>query len=149
MTRHVPIPRPVNEPVHDYPPGSTDRATLKAKLAEVFKVPSYPWGPGVHARYRDRDIFTLSAALAGLYRAKEGQDADIWRMMQNEVYRPIGIHHLSMNHTRERDGSGIPILAWGIYVTIDDLAKIAMLLQDGGMHDGVQILSKAGVAEAM
>jgi len=123
--------------------------TLTAKLAEVFKVPSYPWGPGVHARYRDRDIFTLSAALAGLYRAKEGPDADIWRMMQNEVYRPIGIHHLSMNRTREPGGSGVPILAWGIYVTIDDLAKIAMLLQDGGAHNGVQLLSKAGVAEAM
>jgi len=35
MTRHVPIPRPVNEPVHDYPPGSTDRASLKTKLAAM------------------------------------------------------------------------------------------------------------------
>ena len=27
--------------------------TLEQKLAEVFRVPSYPWGPGEHARYRD------------------------------------------------------------------------------------------------
>jgi 1-pyrroline-5-carboxylate dehydrogenase len=35
MTRHVPIPVPVNEPVHDYAPGSHDRSTLKATLAEM------------------------------------------------------------------------------------------------------------------
>jgi len=123
--------------------------TLQLKLDEVFKVPSYPWGPGRYARYRDRDIFTLSAALESLYRKKEGRDADIWRMMQDEVYRPIGIHHISMTRTREPDRPGTPILAWGIYVSIDDIAKIAMLLQDGGSHDGVQLLSKAGVAEAL
>jgi len=35
MTRYIPIPTPVNEPVHDYPPGSHDRETLKAKLAAM------------------------------------------------------------------------------------------------------------------
>ena len=60
------------------------------KLDEVFKIPSYPWGPGEVARYRDLDIFMLSAALDSLYRRKEGNDADIWQMMIDEVYRPIG-----------------------------------------------------------
>ncbi len=123
--------------------------TAAEKLAHVFEVPSYPWGPGVHARYRDRDIFTLSAALAALYRQREGSDASIWQMMMDEVYRPIGIHHLPKLHTQEADGGGIPLLAWGLYVTIDDIAKIAMLLQNGGAHDDVQLLSRAGVAEAM
>ena len=119
------------------------------KLAEVFKAPSYPWGPGKVARYRDRDIFTLAAALDGLYRQKEGADADIWDMMLDEVYRPVAIHHLPVNRTREQDGKGVPLLAWGMYVTVDDIAKIAMLLQNGGAHDGVQLLSRAGVAEAL
>lgn len=123
--------------------------TLAGKLDEVFKIPSYPWGPGEHARYRDRDIFTLSAALESLYREKEGEDADLWHMMVDEVYRPIGIHHISMTRTRELRGLGTPILAWGLYVSIDDIAKIAMLLQEGGAHDGVQLLSRAGLAEAM
>ena len=123
--------------------------TLAGKLDEVFKIPSYPWGPGEHARYRDRDIFTLSAALESFYKKKEGEDADLWQMMVDEVYRPIGIHHISMTRTRETNGPGTPILAWGIYVSIDDIAKIAMLLQEGGAHDGVQLLSRAGLAEAM
>jgi hypothetical protein len=123
--------------------------TLNEKLTEVFRIPSYPWGPGKHARYRDRDIFTLSAALESLLKKKEGPDADLWQMMVDEVYRPIGIHHISMTRTREPQGRGTPILAWGIYVSIDDITKIAMLIQNGGMHDGVQILSKAGIAEAL
>jgi 1-pyrroline-5-carboxylate dehydrogenase len=35
MTRHIPIPTPVNEPVQSYAPGSPERASLKAKLAEM------------------------------------------------------------------------------------------------------------------
>ncbi|MBW2543772.1 MAG: hypothetical protein JRF15_16960 [Deltaproteobacteria bacterium] len=123
--------------------------TLAAKLHHVFQVPNYPWGPGEFARYRDRDIFTLSAALDSLYKRKEGADADLWQMMLDEVYGPIGIHHMPMNRTQEPKGRGVPILAWGIYLTVDDIAKIGMLLQSGGAHDGVQLLSKAGVAEAL
>ncbi len=123
--------------------------TLAEKLDEVFKIPSYPWGPGEHARYRDRDIFTGSAALEALLRERGGDDADLWQMMVEEVYRPIGIHHISMTHTREANERGTPMLAWGIYVSIDDIAKIAMLIQNGGVHDGVQLLSKQGIAEAL
>ena len=123
--------------------------TLAEKLRHVFRTPRYPWGPGKVARYRDPDIFTLSAAMESLLKAKEGPDADLWRMMQDEVYRPIGIHHISMTRTRESSGLGTPILAWGLYVSIDDIAKVAMLVQNGGMHEGVQLLSRAGVAEAL
>ncbi|HEX9632161.1 MAG TPA: L-glutamate gamma-semialdehyde dehydrogenase [Gemmatimonadales bacterium] len=35
MSRHIPIPPPVNEPVLDYAPGSPERASLKARLAEM------------------------------------------------------------------------------------------------------------------
>jgi len=123
--------------------------TLAEKLHYVFQVPNYPWGPGEFARYRDRDIFTLSAALDSLYKRREGKGADLWQMMLDEVYGPIGIHHMPMNRTQETQGRGVPILAWGIYLSVDDIAKIGMLLQSGGVHDGVQLLSKAGLAEAL
>jgi hypothetical protein len=123
--------------------------TLQEKLDKLFKVPDYPWGPGEVARYRDRDIFVAAAALDSLYRSKEGDDADLWQMMLDEVYRPIGILHLPKSRTWEADRPGVPLLAWGVYVTIDDVAKIAGLIQSGGMHDGVQLLSKAGLAEAL
>ena len=123
--------------------------TLEEKLNEIYKISSYPWGPGEHARYRDRDIFIGAAALEALFREKEGKDVDLWEMMVEEVYRPIGIHHISMTHTREPDERGTPILAWGIYVSIDDIAKISMLIQNGGQHNGLQLLSKEGISEAL
>lgn len=123
--------------------------TVQEKLDLLFKVPNYPWGPGEVPRYRDRDIFVAAVALDNLYRSKEGDDANLWQMMLDEVYRPIGIHHLPMSRTREADRPGVPLLAWGVYVTIDDVAKIAGLIQERGAHDGVQLLSNAGLAEAL
>lgn len=123
---------------------------LKNMLAEVFKRPKYPWGPGVNARYDDRDTFTLSAALDSLLKSREGKNAQLWQMMTEEVYRPIGIHHMSSKFTSEPDGSqGVPFLGWGLFMTVDDIAKISMLLQNGGRHEGKQILSPTKLAEAL
>ena len=70
--------------------------------------------------------------------------------MTDEVYGPIGIHHLPANRTKEPDGSlGVPFLAWGLYLTADDTAKIGTLLQNGGQHNGEQLLSAAKLAEAL
>ena len=123
--------------------------TVQEKLDELFKIANYPWGPGEVARYRDRDIFVAAAALDSLYRSKEGDDADLWQMMLNDVFAPIGVHHLPMSRTMETDRPGVPLLAWGVYATIDDVAKIAGLIQNRGLHDSVQLLSKTGLAEAL
>jgi len=123
--------------------------TAQEKLDRLFTIPSYPWGPGEIPRYRDRDIFVAATALANLYREKEGEDADLWQMMLDEVYRPIGIHHLQQSQTWETDRPRVPLLAWGVYLTIDDAVKIGSLLQNGGAHNGVQLLSEAGLAEAL
>jgi len=123
--------------------------TTQAKLDLLFQVPNYPWGPGEVARYRDRDIFIGAVALANLYRSKEGRDADLWQMMQDEVYGPIGVHHLPMSQTWETDRPPVPLLAWGVYLTIDDVAKIAGLIESRGMHNGAQLLSASGLAEAL
>ena len=123
--------------------------TIAEKLDYTFRVRSYPWGPGEHARYRDRDIVLLAAALDSLYRKKEGGDADLWQMMLDEVYGPIGIHHMPMNKTKETDRVPVPFLGWGIYVTLDDIAKITGLLQAGGVYNGERLLSEASLAEAL
>ena len=123
---------------------------LKKMLAEVFKRPKYPWGPGVHARYCDRDTFTLAAALDSLLKRREGSKASLWTMMTGEVYGPIGVRHISTKFTVEPDGSqGVPFLGWGLFMTVDDIAKLSMLLQQGGQHDGRQILSPTKLAEAL
>jgi hypothetical protein len=123
---------------------------LKSMLAEVFKLPSYPWGPGEHARYCDRNTFILAAALDSFLKSREGKSADLWQMMTAEVYQPIGIHHMTTKFTAEPDGSqGVPFLGWALFMTVDDIAKISMLLQNGGRQGDEQILSPARLAEAL
>jgi hypothetical protein len=71
-------------------------------------------------------------------------------MVVAEVFRPIGIVHAPMMHTQEADGGrGIPILAVGLYPTIDDVAKLTALLQHGGQHQGQQLLHAGKLAEAL
>lgn len=111
------------------------------KVKELEKVGNYPWGPGHVARYQDRDMFSLGVAMDNFLKSVEGEDANIWTMIADEVFEPIGIHHAPMNLTFEEDGKmGQPIMAWGWYPTLDDLAKVSALLQDHGSHEGQQIL---------
>ena len=113
------------------------------KIAELSKVGNYPWGPGLVARYRDRDMFALGAAMDAFLKSVEGPDADIWRMIAEDVFRPIGIHHAPVNRTIEPDGGdGLPLMAWGWYPNLDDLAKVASLLHDRGSYNGEQILHR-------
>src|SRR2546430_1202012 len=71
-------------------------------------------------------------------------------MVAADVFRPIGIFHLPTMHTQEVAGErGIPLLGYGLYPTIDDIAKLTTLLQHGGQHQGQQVLSAAKLAEAL
>ncbi len=111
------------------------------KLAALAETPDLPWGPGEVTRYRDQDMFLLGLAMTEYLKRKEGGDADVWAMLVDEVYRPIGIHHAPTNRTIESDGSkGQPIMAFGYYPSLSDLAKIAMLYQNKGRHGDTQIL---------
>ncbi|TYC50333.1 beta-lactamase family protein [Rhodobacterales bacterium] len=102
----------------------------------------YDWGPGVMPRYRDEDMFLLGAALTNYLQSKEDPASDLWTFLQAEVYEPVGIHGMPNNQTIETgETSRQPIMAWGLYATAGDLVKIARLYQNGGRHDGKQILN--------
>lgn len=124
--------------------------SAQEKLTELFKGGNYPWGPGEHARYRDRDYFVLSATLQSLLQKKEGPDVSLWAMMKEEVYGPIGIRHMTAVASFEPDGRpGVLHMGYGLYMTLDDIAKVSGLLQNGGKHKGKQLLSAAKLAEAL
>jgi len=112
----------------------------KMREIDAHNLP-YPWDPGTVMRYRDHDFYLLGAALDGFLKSVKGPDADIWNMLRAEVFEPIGIHHAPIVRTREPDGKlGLAWLCAGYYPTLDDLAKIAVLYEDGGAHGGRQIL---------
>jgi len=110
----------------------------------------YPWEPGTVMRYRDQDYFLLGAAIQGFLKSLRGTQADLGEMVQNEVFTPIGIHQAPVVRTREAQGrDGLVWCNAGYYPTLDDLAKIALLYQSLGAHDGVQILNRELTADLM
>lgn len=120
------------------------------KLDIAFSYGDYPWGPGEVARYNSINTFILSAAMDAFLKIKEGPDTDIWNMVLAEVYRPIGIFHAPIMRTIEPDGSrGLPIFGYGLCPTVDDVAKLSILLQNGGRHQGRQLLARERLAEAL
>jgi len=125
------------------------RARSEADKVELLnKVGNYPWGPGLVARYRDRDMFALGVAMENFLKSMEGDDANLWDMIAKEVFEPIGIHNAPIGMTfEEGSDKGQPMMAWGWYPTLDDMAKVAGLLQDRGQHEGTQLLHRGKTDE--
>ncbi len=124
--------------------------SAQEKLDVCFSYGNYPWGPGEVVRYNSINTFVLSVAMDNFLKSKEGPEADIWDMVLEEVYEPIGIFHAPMMRTHEPDGSrGIPIFGFGLFPTVDDVAKVTRLLLHGGQHGGEQLLHPDKLAEAL
>jgi hypothetical protein len=101
-------------------------------------------------RYNSVTTFVLGATMDAFLKSREGPNADIWQMVMDEVYRPIGIFHAPIMRTHEPGGRlGLPIFGYGLYPTVDDTAKITTLLHNGGRYNGAQLLSPTGLAEAL
>jgi CubicO group peptidase (beta-lactamase class C family) len=70
--------------------------------------------------------------------------------VQQEVLEPIGAYRVPIMRTVESDGGrGLPIMGFGLYLTVDDVAKIAQLLHDGGKYGSRQLLHPGRLAEAL
>ena len=120
------------------------------RIRQVFRASNHPWGPGEVVRYRDQDAFLIGAAMDAYLKHRAGPEADLWEMLENEVYRPIGVPHAPTNRLVEADGSlTLPQMSQGYYPTVDDLAKIARLLQNGGVHEGEPLLHPGLTAEVL
>ncbi len=116
--------------------------SVKDKVAALLRDGRrYPWAPGKVARYRDQDMFVLGVAMDAFLKSKEGPSADIWSLLESEVFTPLGIHYAPVNRTIEPDGTaGQPLMAYGYYPTVGDMVRIARLYQNGGKLGGAQIL---------
>ena len=122
--------------------------TTAEKLAAAFAAADYSWGPNEVVRYTSSQTFVLSAAIDAYLRTMEGPDADLWTSLTEEVFRPIGVHHMTMMEVPNAGGS-TPLMASGLRLTVDDVAKITTLLQNNGMHNGEQILHPARTNDAL
>jgi CubicO group peptidase (beta-lactamase class C family) len=121
------------------------------KLAHIRRsLRAYPWPAGTVLRYRDQDFYLLGAAVDGYLKSIRGPDADVWDMLCEEVFAPIGI--LAAPTTRTRESAGERGLVWfnaGYFPTLDDLAKVALLYQSSGEWGGREILHRELTADLL
>jgi len=103
----------------------------------------YPWAPGKVFRYRDQTFWLLGAAIDGFLKSIDGPKADLLDFDMRQVLQPIGIHRVPTIRDIEPDGRpGLVHAQAGYYPNLDDLAKIALLYEAGGEHNGVQLLNR-------
>ncbi len=111
------------------------------KLALALDQKSLPVQPGQIFRYQTVASYLLTTALQHWIEKKRGKHADIGDFLRNEVFAPIGIRHMPMMRTIETSGArGQAILGYGLYPTLEDLARIALLLQQDGIWKGRRLL---------
>jgi len=102
-------------------------------------------GPGQAFYYMDQDMWIATLAMERFLQQKEGPKATILKMLQNEVYKPIGVEHFATGTGYTPSGEvGFPFCGWGALPTIEYLAKAGRLVANKGQaEDGTQILDKA------
>ncbi|WP_413992307.1 hypothetical protein ACMDCR_09580 [Labrys okinawensis] len=122
-----------------------------AKMNHMFRNTNlYSWGPGKVVRYRDEEMFFLALGLDAYVKQQLGPDEDIWSYLTREVYNPLEIQVLPTSRTVEQDlKTGVPYMGYGMYPTLEDLAKIAKLYLNEGEWNGNQLLPRDIVRELL
>lgn len=119
-------------------------------INNIATLGDYPEAPGEKFNYASTNLFVLSTAMQNYVAAQEGEGVAYWDLVHDNVLAPIGAERFTLRRTLEPDGAqGIPILAYGAMPTLDEAAKIALLLENEGVYAGQQLLSRDRVREAL
>ncbi|WP_283136901.1 serine hydrolase domain-containing protein [Rhizohabitans arisaemae] len=108
--------------------------------------------PGTRWVYHTSDTFLVTQAMANYLRKRTDESADLFRMVSDEVYKPIKLSAGTRAQTLRTDNKpdGAPHGGAGLFWIADDLAKTAKLLNDDrGKADGVQLLHPGELDSAM
>ena len=124
--------------------------TAEESITNIARLGNAPEAPGERFNYASTNLFVLSYALQNYVEEKEGTEIYYWDLVRENVLIPIGAEYFTLMHTVEKDGSkGIPRLAYGALPTLDEAAKIAMLISNEGRYNGRQLLNRVKTREAM
>jgi CubicO group peptidase (beta-lactamase class C family) len=124
--------------------------TAEEAINNIARLGDYPEAPGEKFNYASTNLFVLSYAMQNFVEEKEGPGIYYWDLVHDDVLVPIGAEYFTLRHTLESDGSrGIPILAYGATPTLDEAAKIALLISNEGEYEGQQLLNREKIQEAL
>ncbi len=99
--------------------------------------------PGTKWIYHTSDSFIAARAQDAILKSHQGQGAEIFDMIRNDVYQPLQLPPDSLTSVRtDNAASGKPFGGYGLFWTSDAIAKVAKLLNnDAGAIGGSQVLS--------
>ena len=119
-------------------------------IHNIAQFGDFPEAPGEKFNYATTNTFVLSYALENYVQAREGEDVHYWNLVRDHVLVPIGASDFGVLFTRDKDPADrIPILGLGGFPTLDEAAKIALLISNEGAHEGTQLLNRRKIREAL
>jgi hypothetical protein len=124
--------------------------TYTDKINAAFRFPNRT-APGQVWVYHTSDTFILTRAMNNYLVQQEGSQADIFNLVRDEVYIPLHLSAGALTALRtDNSPSGAPFGGYGLFWTQDDIAKIALFLNDqNGILDGNQLLEPTMLAATM
>lgn len=119
-------------------------------ITNIAALGDAPEAPGEVFSYATTNTFVLSFALQSYVNEQEGSHVPYWDLVRENVLVPIGAEHLELLFTRDEDPSTrIPLLGFGARPTLDEAAKIALLISNEGVHGDEQLLHGGKIREAL
>ncbi len=115
---------------------------------------NWPHGadPGTQWVYRTSDTLIIARALQNYLQTQEGEQADIFQFVVDQVYKPlkVGPGAYTVLRTRDNNWLGQALGGYGMWWIPDDLAKITNFLNvNGGAIDGEQLLHPSILAASL
>jgi len=112
------------------------------RIKAAFSAP-HRMDPGTRWVYRTSDTFILARAMQNYLQTQQGSDADIYKFVVDEVYRPLGLGPgvFTTMRTADNNWQGQAEGGYGQWWIPDDIARIGtFLIQDAGKINDEQIL---------
>lgn len=124
--------------------------SAKDMISAIAQLNDAASAPGASFNYATVNYFVLSYALQEYVAAREGVGINYWDLVQHNVLDLINVYEFPKQRSLELTGAEpIPTLGVGAFPTADDAAKIALLFDKNGAHNGMQILHPTRTREAL
>jgi hypothetical protein len=124
--------------------------THAGKIGRACSLHPRQAAPGTRWVYHTTDTYLLGTAMQAYLRQQSGRaDADFYDDLLVPIWRAIALSPLAMQTRRTRDAEAQPFTGWGLTLQADDLARIALFLQAGGVIEGESWLDRELLAAAL
>jgi len=128
-----------------------DAQSYTAKIDDAIRPFPRQAAPGTTWVYQSAAAFVTNQAMNGYLLQQQGNGADIFNLVRDDVYKPLNISQGGLTALRTGNSANGKAMGYiGLFLIQDDLAKIAQLLNNAhGKINGSQILDPARLQESL